>query len=829
MQPLQIASSRIDLVRFAPFIAAICSLFFVMNCGQDHAAMRKISPILHFPEIGLDDSAVYRGYTTRFYKDAAGNTLQIYLNQTDGRVVHVWADAYNESLAFTARNTQGAPVAIDWLGPEAETASDGSRRRLRYRLAVPAAGATLGHFVLNSMRIERDFQYFQRHKQPFDAEPFIPRELTALIENISRLPDTLQARHLALLQARSLDELRRRCVPKIEQVTPSRVRIRRPYFDGRYTLTMEIEVDPVQARLHSQGDTVEVEATRDSSFALTISLESDAPALTPLTRDAIFNEAFFGFYEKIKASGDTLGFRRLERQVKSMELLSSQEKLMAGLPNYGTYFGRDMIMSALMLEPVLRPEMLEHVIASVLRKLTPEGEVSHEEGLGGQAIRENAAKYNAMLAAYFAAQNRGDDGAARRQLVAAEQILAQLNRVTENYRMRDDDFQLPVLVARYLSRQDVPAAQKRRFLEATVAPDDGAPRLARLLRNLIFVAEAARSYATNPVATQLVSFHRLEAGGWHSGSWRDSRAGYANGRFAMDINAIWVPKALASVQAIFAGLTELGYTGATLVSMVHGLAGSRLGDYLRDPSQLGRDLRTWQGAVRHFEVRLTALQVQQAVQKYLAWLPEPERRYWQRTLAENRADRQGLRFLALSLDENGTPIPVPNTDIATSLFLNDLVAELAANPAITAQRLDWLRILITPYPVGLLIPEVGPVVANDVYAPQMIWEQFARDLYHSPRVIWGREVNLILLGLAKHVLAAPKKPAPEIAGLLGKLRRMLDTTLHAVEASGLLHNELWSYRIENGRLLPARYPVSTDIQLWNLTNLAVTFLLDRLP
>ena len=37
--------------------------------------------------------------------------------------------------------------------------------------------------------------------------------------------------------------------------------------------------------------------------------------------------------------------------------------------------------------------MMEHVIGSVLRKLAPNGEVSHEEALGGQAIREGAAEY----------------------------------------------------------------------------------------------------------------------------------------------------------------------------------------------------------------------------------------------------------------------------------------------------------------------------------------------------------------------------------------------------------------------------------------------------
>jgi hypothetical protein len=49
-----------------------------------------------------------------------------------------------------------------------------------------------------------------------------------------------------------------------------------------------------------------------------------------------------------------------------------------------------------------------------------------------------------------------------------------------------------------------------------------------------------------------------------------------------------------------------------------------------------------------------------------------------------------------------------------------------------------------------------------------------------------------------------------------------------VEASGLKHNELWSYEISGGSLKPIRYGASTDVQLWNVTDLAVQFMLTRL-
>ena len=69
---------------------------------------------------------------------------------------------------------------------------------------------------------------------------------------------------------------------------------------------------------------------------------------------------------------------------------------------------------------------------------------------------------------------------------------------------------------------------------------------------------------------------------------------------------------------------------------------------------------------------------------------------------------------------------------------------------------ELIRPFLDPYPVGLFVPEIGPLVANDAYAGKDVWEGFRRDEYHSPRVVWGREVNLFLLGLARLALDAEK-------------------------------------------------------------------------
>jgi hypothetical protein len=368
--------------------------------------------------------------------------------------------------------------------------------------------------------------------------------------------------------------------------------------------------------------------------------------------------------------------------------------------------------------------------------------------------------------------------------------------------MIDDEFQLPVLVSEYLADSTIAPAQKRAFLFDS--SDGRGPRLKLLLRELALVAAWTRPYVDDPRATRLVSFPKRDATHWRSASWRDSDAGYAGGRFAMDVNAIWAPQALQSLAVILASLDSAGVKRESLVALAPEIAGTPLAEYIRRPESLRQAIDTWQGARRHFEVFLGPAEVQRRVRAKLAWLAPPERPYWQEVMARQHSGRDSLSFLALSLDAGGRPIPVVNTDPATGLFLG---AFTSSEPLMIAQ-------FMRSYPVGLFVDSLGPLVANDAYGSREVWERFKADAYHSPRVVWGREVNLLLLGLAN------------LGG--SQAKEALERTLGAVEASGLSHNELWSYRIEGGRLLPVRYGTSSDVQLWNTTDLAVEYVLARL-
>ena len=771
----------------------------------------QVAPVLSFPEPGLDDPSAYQGYQTRFYRDSRRNAVQIYLHPATGRVVLVWADAVNESVGFTVRDAAGEPARVTWAAEEAEIGGSGSTRSIEFRLAVQAPRIELGGFVLGSMRIERDYVYAERHRLPFGAAPFQVAEESLLVAAVGRLPPAERREHLALLGAATVDELRGRLLPSLSLTRPHGgpvVRVERPSLDGWNRLRLELRADPRDTVAMPTPRTVAIRSGTGGAVTLRVRVTTDAEALTPLDRDEIFNREFHRFLDSLSQATDSAGrvrYRRLERQVRGVELLSAREKLMAGLPNYATYFGRDMMMTALMMRPVWTAAMSENVIASVLRKLGPRGEVSHEEALGGQAIREHAVVYDSLLRAAAGAGRAGRRAVADTLLREAREVLRHLQRTRENYHMIDDEYQLPVLAARWLADSAVPREGKRAFL---LTEEGGETRIAKLLRELALVAGQTRAYADDPRALNLVSFPPRDSARWRSASWRDSDAGYAGGRFAMDVNAIWVPEALAGTATILAALPGLGLDRAALDSLVPGLRGTPLGRYLEDTLSLRRAVETWRGARRHFEVGLSPGEIGRRLEAKLARLPAGERAYWTRTLRAAGEPRDSLTFLALSLDAAGRPIPVVNTDPATGLFLGAFTSPSELAP------------FVRPYPVALFVAGLGPLVANDAYASGAIRERFEKDTYHGPRVVWGREVNLLLLGLANMAAGGGSGAGPA--------REAIRQTLDAVHASGLEHNELWSYRIEDGRLHPTRYGTTSDIQLWNGTNLAVQFALARL-
>lgn len=686
---------------------------------------RESPPVLQFPTSGLDDPAAYEGYTARLFRDARGNAVEIYIEGKTGRVVHLWADALNESIGFTTR-----PAAVAFGAGGAAVGASGGRRSLRYSLELPGGRTVqLGQFLLGSMRVERDFGYAGRVRDSINAPTFVVDEMKRLAERLGPPYPS-------------------RLAPSVQLASTERdwtLRVSQPSLDGKNHLSLTLRGDGRTTRATLAGTVLSIRVLGTQAATISVEIATDGAALTPLTRRQIFNDDFREFAAAANSP-------RLEREIRGFELLSSKQKLMAGLPTYATYFGRDMLMTALLMEPVWSDSMAEFVMGAALAKLGPEGDVSHEEALGGQAIRENAAEF----------LKTGDST-----------LLKNLQKTRENYWMVDDDFQLPVVAGHYFDNGGVSADRKRAFLRRWGPA---------LRKNLAYVARQAAAYARDPVATNLVSFKRDPDGYCHPGSWRDSRVGYAGGCYAFDVNVVWVPLALQAIGEIDNALRALGEPGIDSAAAIE------------------RAAEAWKGTIRHFMVGLGPAEVESRVHAKLASLPEQERAHWDSVLSSTQFRLDTLRFPAVALDSAGMPIPVMSTDPAMWLLLAEQDS---------AVERELLRPFSLPYPVGLFIDGVGLVVANDAYASPAVWDMYAHDLYHSPRVVWGREVNVLLAALARR-----------------HRQGLIDSVRTAVARSGLQYAELWSYKFEGGTLRPVRYGSSSDVQLWTLTDLAVQYLLN---
>jgi len=204
------------------------------------------------------------------------------------------------------------------------------------------------------------------------------------------------------------------------------------------------------------------------------------------------------------------------RARNALAFLSYQEKFLAGSWRFNTYFGRDTMISALLLAPVLEPQAIESALASVLDRLAPNGEVAHEEDIGEFAVLRNAREGRGRVAT-----------------------------PVFDYGMVDDDFLLAPLAVRWLVENRTRA---RAFLAGKGV--DGTRRGSALARNLCWVVERAAAFADDPRATNLVEIKP----GRMTGNWRDSELGLGTGRYAYDVNAALVPAALAAA----ARLAECG-------------------------------------------------------------------------------------------------------------------------------------------------------------------------------------------------------------------------------------------------------------------------------
>jgi hypothetical protein len=514
---------------------------------------------------------------------------------------------------------------------------------------------------------------------------------------------------------------------------------RRARLDGGpgYALTIRV----IGGRI-DQGAIV---AGADGRIVLEITaLSGDAP-LTPLPVGQLLNA---------QAAADP-GAR------DALAFLSYREKFLAGSWRFNTYFGRDTLMSVRLLMPALRPAAVEAGLNSVLARLSPGGEVAHEEGVGEFAVVQN--------------RKAGRDGDA-----------AELD-----YGMVDDDYMLGAVAADYL--QGPGQARARTWLAQPLAsesqPGVRTPTGAMLVSNLRFVLNQGRAFANAPSARTLVAIKP----GRMTGEWRDSNEGLGRGIYPYNVNAALVPAAIEAAGRLFrAGLLD-PYLSAKDRALF---------------ADAGRMAQVWRArASPLFRVELPAAEAGASIRSYADSLGVPA------APALKALAGRALVFHALSLDATGKPVPIVNSDESFAL--------LFGHPS--AADLDtYVTATMRPFPAGLMT-DVGLVVANAAFADREAQARFTPAAYHGA-VVWSWQQALLAAGLERQLARCdlPASLRAKLVAAQAELWRAIRAT-RAVQSSELWSWAFRNGRYEVVPFGAGKADVdeSNAAQLWSTVYLAV--------
>lgn len=350
----------------------------------------------------------------------------------------------------------------------------------------------------------------------------------------------------------------------------------------------------------------------------------------------------------------------------ALAFLSYEEKLLAGSWRFLTYFGRDTLLSLMLLLPALRPSVVEAGLGAVIERLGAGGAVAHEEVIGEWAART-----------HLAGERRPED----------------LREPLYDDVMVDDDFLLAPVIAAYLLDRAEGRARADAFLARTTAR--GRTYRETVEDNLALVLRRARPFADAPGPSTLV---RL-ADGAGVGEWRDSHEGLGFGRVPFSVNVALIPAALEAAALLFASP----------------LFGSRE----PEAREASRSLAQWRCAGAFFQVEIQVEDAKERLASYAASVGVDA--------GPALASIDGVVvFPAIALDAEGRHIPVMHSDDSFVLLFT---APDPAYLEQAAQRLlrPFPAGLRTPIGVVVANPAFAPCPAQrglfttDHYHGTVVW------------------------------------------------------------------------------------------------------------
>ncbi|KAL5113366.1 hypothetical protein ACEQ8H_008759 [Pleosporales sp. CAS-2024a] len=535
--------------------------------------------------------------------------------------------------------------------------------------------------------------------------------------------------------------------------------INRTWFDGLTTTT--IKFTPLHG---AQNVTVHVGAASTLLFgagSYYFEASYNYPQLEQLSPQAVLTEAA----SDLIAQNPDL--------TTSLAFLSYTNKLLAGTWRFLTYFGRDSIISMLLMQSVLSDAAIEAVIGAVIERIDcQDGTVCHEEVIGDYASYVN------RQAGLSSSSNPSCD-----------------------YKMIDTDFMLPVAMQRYFVDTRSGQERKEAFFSQTASflpANSGAAyaHLAQLTAEKIM--QNAAPFAQSQVRANLI--HLRDGQG--VGEWRDSANGLGGGRTPYDVNTALVPAGLRAIAA----LSRAGFF-------------SEHADW-KDTAD--RYAQIWEDeTLQFFQVTVSQSDARSRVQSYVAnaGLSVP---------ANANKITANVTFYGLAVDgtfNSGNVIPVMNTDDCFRHFFLNATNQTQLSAFLHQSATHILQ----PFPVGLST-RVGLVVANPAYTNDASYAAgFSQRDYHGT-VVWSFQLAMMAAGLGRQLGRCSTDDVPDFCSdsqLYNKVVSAYSSLWDTIDANrAQLSSEVWSWSYNGGQYqavsLGAITSTESNIrQLWSLTFLAV--------
>ncbi|KAK0786678.1 hypothetical protein LTR75_013112 [Friedmanniomyces endolithicus] len=464
-------------------------------------------------------------------------------------------------------------------------------------------------------------------------------------------------------------------------------------------------------------------------------------------------------------------------QTTSLSFLSYSQKLLAGAWRFLTYFGRDSMISVLLLQPVLSEgegSAVEAVISAVLERLNrTDGSVCHEETIGDYATYLNLERNITSTAPGC------------------------------TYQMIDTDFYLSPVMVNYFVNSAIGRSRRDAFLASTSTQDFGNQGLSYAelaLINAEKIMNTSAAFAQPGGQTQANLIH-LKAD-QIVGEWRDSTYGIGGGRIPYDVNTALVPAALRAI--------------ATL---------SAAGFYPSHPewnTSAAEYAQVWEDNTLHFfQVTVPLSEAQTLVTNYTSAAG-----YGFPSHAANITSDVVYHGLSLMGNDNQPIVKVMNSDDCFRHFLVNSTNQTQ----LTAFVNQTANNILQPFPVGLSNP-VGLLVANPAYGGDAVYAtNWTNSAYHGT-VVWGWPMAMMAAGLQRQLGRCADSFPPDFCAdsiVHGNVLAAYNHLWDIIEANAPdLSTEVWSWLFQDGKFVVeplGALPGATESdirQLWSLTYLAV--------